>query len=258
MVQYMRRLLPIALLVQAARSQRIAYCLSGDLRSFAAVSWTLEARVLNATSTPIDVFAHVWTSDEPLDRAGEAALAQLGTRRRAVDAVVEVVTEPREERATRSARFYSEPELDDEARMAGKQTRAAFRSQWRKVHLAFRLATAHAARQRAEYSAFVRARPDSAYALPIDLGALHSLFSRVAAGVDESGGGAYLASAACFSTAAAQDMWAMATPRVFEAYARAPARDEPDCCEAFLAHRLLHGLHAFEVWRCAPEKASHD
>jgi hypothetical protein len=116
---------------------------SGDLRTFAGVAWSLEQRLVRATQgggALVDLFFHVWSSGTPLDVAGEAELRALA--RRHVDGggdgdsavVARVVVEDTAARPALVAEFYGESGLSDPRQMARASSRASFFSQWRKAN----------------------------------------------------------------------------------------------------------------------------
>lgn len=222
-------------------SLRVAYCVSGGLRSFVAVAPLLHERVIEPTAaggTLVDCFFHVWLRHgHTLEAAGVEAI-------RSQPRVVASVVEDPSRRGELTESFYNDSRLFKEAQAAEFRSggrRGAFRSQWRKVHLALQLALAHEEATSRPYNAFVRARPDMLYSRPLDLGALHAGLAAAAAA------GSYLVTPLCVTTNVANDVWMMGTRGAMVAYAAPPTPTEPACCESFVAHRLVHGLGAFEA-----------
>jgi len=221
----------------------IAYCVSGGLRSFVAVVPLLQERVLEPTAaggTAVDLFFHIWLQPgDPLEAAGIDAI-------RALPRVVASVVEDPSSRGELTERFFNDSRLFKEAQAAEFRSggrRGAFRSQWRKVHLALQLAFAHEAAMARPYNAFVRARPDHIYSRPLDLGALHAGLAAASAA------GTFLATPGCVTTNVANDVWMMGTRGAMAAYAAPPTPVEPACCESFVAHRLANEIGAYEA-RC--------
>ena len=129
-----------------ATPPRFAICVSGDLRTLSGVAWSLHTHVIVPTvaggAAGADTFFHVWSSGSAMDAAGEAAA-------RAVPGVVDVVVERAELKTSlvRSVYGHAPPRIVAMASKQGSEDWDRFRSQWRKVSLAFRLAMEHAARQ---------------------------------------------------------------------------------------------------------------
>ena len=231
---------------------RFAVCISGDLRAFAGLAWTLDVRLLQSTRAAVHVFAHVWTSGSPLDQAGEAMLTSMPELKRAV-----VENEVASGNLTADA-------YGGDARLNlphhSNQGFYAFRSQWRKVHLSFRLAFEHAAAERGimardmpfreladatgdYYGAYVRTRADMYYVVPLDLAAEHATIMK---GLERRGWGSqYFATQACITVEAVPDSWMIATPRAAAAYAALPTHLETRVMEAFMYERMTD-LAAFE------------
>ena len=221
---------------------RVAYTISGGVRSFVAVAPLLQERVLEPTAangTALDLFFHLWLQPhDPVEAAGADAI-------RALPRVVATVFEDRSRRGELTQSFFNDSRLFNEAQAAEFHSggrRGAFRSQWRIVYLALQLAFAHEAATARPYDAFVRARPDMLYSRPLDVGTLHAGFTAAATA------GAYLATPLCITTNAANDVWMMGTRGAMAAYAAPPMPVEPACCEQFVARRLAK-LGAFEA-RC--------
>ena len=130
----------------SASAPRFAVCVCGDTRGFSAIAWALERRLIHTTSGRVDLFFHLWSDGSPLEAEGVAAARRL-------PGVVSVVVEPTEQRANLTALTYG---WSSNRRMSASGSFEAFRSQWRKVHLCFEQAFAHA-----RYDAYIRTRADT-------------------------------------------------------------------------------------------------
>lgn len=209
---------------------RFAVCVCGDVRGFSRIAWALESRLLEPTRRSggeVDLFFHVWSDGSPLEQMGVAAMQHMPR-------AVHISVEPTSERLNLTAATYS---WGNSRRMAASGSFESFRSQWRKVHLCFAAAHAHARSMGLEYDAYVRTRADILHLVEYDLATDHRRMTHRA----RIGGSAeYVAMQACLSPwpTAVQDQWFVATPTAAQAIAELPTQEEPPCCEAWMEHRL--------------------
>ena len=212
---------------------RFAVCISGDVRGFARVHRALEDNLLSPTRSSgatIDLFGHVWCDGSALENEGVQVMRRVATR---------IVVEPTEQRRALTAATYGWGAAHASSSFEN------FRSQWRKVYLAFRLAAEYAALNKQTFDAYVRTRPDMLHLAPHNLAAEHNMFVASAYGV--SGQLEYVATQDCLAPwpLAVPDQWAVATPELASAYAALPTAGEPDCCERWLEFRLVRGMRVF-------------
>ena len=203
---------------------RFAVCVCGDTRGFSAIAWALERRLIHTTSGRVDLFFHLWSDGSPLEAEGVAAARRL-------PGVVSVVVEPTEQRANLTALTYG---WSSNRRMSASGSFEAFRSQWRKVHLCFEQAFAHA-----RYDAYVRTRADTLHLIGYDLAGGHR--NMIARAELFTGRSEYVATQACLTPwpLAVPDVWFVATPDAARKLAALPTQEEPPCCERWVEHRLL-------------------
>ena len=146
-----------------------AICLSGSLRTFSLVVWTLKHRLIHPTEQAgghIDLFIHVWSDGSHLERAGEASIYSLPE-------VQGAVVEPMADWQNRTSALFGW--TTKHARDCAPQVcrprwfNLKLASQWRKVYLSFMLAFQHSPSAN-YYTACVRTRPDLLYLVPFNLG----------------------------------------------------------------------------------------
>lgn len=236
---------------------RFAICVAGDLRGFASLAWSFERRLIAPTLTAgaaVDCFFHVWSDGSALEAEGEL-------RARKLACLVGVVIEPKRQWANLTKATYGwSPTASIDGSAGGME---AFRSQWRKVHLAVAMALNHAAstsKQSATYyDAYIRTRPDMLHLAAHNLAAEHLRMSRLAAALGSGrtdNGAEYVAMQHCLAPwpLPAPDAWWVATPKAAVSLAELPRKSEPGCCEHWMKHRL----QAMGVAELPPEEAASD
>lgn len=222
-------------------STRFAICTTGDIRGFARLAPPLEQRLLLPTKSgggaAVDLFFHVWSDGSPLEQQGERAMRELPQ-------TTGIVVEPTAMRRNLTAATFGWPE---HVRMQGGGSFEAFRSQWRKVHLCFAMAFAHAAAMTTNsgttgpyYAAYVRTRADFLQLVPHDLAAEHQSMAARALSMTSGKSSEYLVMQHCLAPwpLSVSDQWFVATPKTASGISALPLPREPSCCHEWMEHRL--------------------